>query len=209
VLLVVLPGMLYVWAGLPSTSNLSTARLPLSTRIYDRTGTVLLAEIHQGSERRHIVPLSQVAPSMQQATVAVEDRTFYQHGGLNLFRKTGPSAVSLRSDPARGSPTGTDGARSVQQPERRRDAPEGRAGRDGEGTRNHRGPGAVGVHPAGHAAKTIDRGRCEGARLRALGGGPAGEDLWSGAAQERGTDRGHLARLEPSVDRRTAGAGKS
>src|SRR5438034_3914514 len=86
ILVVVLPGMLYVWAGLPSTSNLSTARLPLSTRIYDRTGTVLLAEIHQGSERRHIVPLSQVAPSMQQATSAVEDRTFYQHGGLNLLR---------------------------------------------------------------------------------------------------------------------------
>src|SRR5438445_5611481 len=86
VLLVVLPGMLYVWAGLPSTSNLSTARLPLSTRIYDRTGTVLLAEVHQGSERRHIVPLSQVALSMRAATIAVEDRTFYQHGGLNLLR---------------------------------------------------------------------------------------------------------------------------
>src|SRR5256886_3143146 len=86
VLLVVLPGMLYVWAGPPFTSNLSTARLPLSTRIYDRTGTVLLAEIHQGSERRHVVPLSQVARSMQQATIAVEDRTFYQHGGLNLLR---------------------------------------------------------------------------------------------------------------------------
>src|SRR5436853_7836149 len=86
ILLVALPGMLYVWAGLPSTSNLSTARLPLSTRIYDRTGTILLAEIHQGSERRHIVPLSQVAPSMREATIAVEDRTFYQHGGLNLLR---------------------------------------------------------------------------------------------------------------------------
>ena len=85
-LLVVMPGVLYVWAGLPSTSNLSTARLPLSTRIYDRTGTVLLAEIHQGSERRHVVPLNQVAPTMRQATVAVEDRTFYQHGGLNLLR---------------------------------------------------------------------------------------------------------------------------
>src|SRR5438132_7276555 len=84
--LVLLPGLLYVWAGLPSTSNLSTARLPLSTRIYDRTGTVLLAEIHQGSERRHIVPLKQVAPAMQQATIAVEDRSFYQHGGLNLLR---------------------------------------------------------------------------------------------------------------------------
>src|SRR5947208_366409 len=86
ILIVLLPGMLYVWAGLPSTSTLSTARLPLSTRIYDRTGTVLLAEIHQGSERRHIVPLSQIAPSMRQATIAVEDRTFYQHGGLNLLR---------------------------------------------------------------------------------------------------------------------------
>ena len=85
-LLVVLPGMLYVWAGLPSTANLSTARLPLSTRIYDRTGTVLLAEIHQGSDRRHIVPLRQVTPLMQTATIAVEDRTFYQHGGLNLLR---------------------------------------------------------------------------------------------------------------------------
>jgi len=86
VLLVVLPGLLYVWAGLPSTANLSTARLPLSTRIYDRTGTILLAEIHQGSERRHIVPLSQVAPAMRQATIAVEDRSFYSHNGLNLLR---------------------------------------------------------------------------------------------------------------------------
>jgi membrane peptidoglycan carboxypeptidase len=88
----VLPGGLYVWAGLPSTANLSTARLPLSTRIYDRTGTILLAEIHQGSERRHIVPLRQVAGAMQKATIAVEDRTFYQHGGLNLLR-TGQAAL--------------------------------------------------------------------------------------------------------------------
>jgi 1A family penicillin-binding protein len=86
ILLIVLPGLLYVWAGLPSTSNLSTARLPLSTRIYDRTGNILLAEIHQGSERRHIVALNQVAPAMLKATIAVEDRSFYQHGGLNLLR---------------------------------------------------------------------------------------------------------------------------
>src|SRR2546427_4743975 len=64
ILLVVLPGLLYVWAGLPSASNLSTARLPLSTRIYDRTGTVLLAEIHQGSERRHLEPLTAITPAM-------------------------------------------------------------------------------------------------------------------------------------------------
>ena len=83
--LVLLPGLLYVWAGLPSTSNLSTARLPLSTKIYDRTGTVLLAEIHQGSDRRHVVPISAVAPPMRQATVDIEDRSFYQHGGVSVL----------------------------------------------------------------------------------------------------------------------------
>jgi membrane peptidoglycan carboxypeptidase len=82
--MVLLPGTLYVWAGLPTTSNLSSARLPLSTRIYDRTGKVLLAEIHQGSERRHLVPLAQIAPAMQRATIAVEDHDFYRHGGIDL-----------------------------------------------------------------------------------------------------------------------------
>ena len=83
--LVLLPGLLYVWAGLPSTSDLSTARLPLSTRIYDRTGTVLLAEIHQGSDRRQVVPISAVARPMRQATVDIEDRNFYQHGGVSVM----------------------------------------------------------------------------------------------------------------------------
>src|SRR5437660_12146078 len=70
--LVLLPGLLYVWAGLPSTSNLSTARLPLSTRIYDRTGTVLLAEIHQGSDRRHVVPISAIGRPSRRPPAASE-----------------------------------------------------------------------------------------------------------------------------------------
>lgn len=81
---VLVPGWLYVSTGLPTTSNLSSARLPLSTRIYDRTGQVLLAEIHQGSDRRHPVSLAQIAPAMQRATIAVEDHDFYRHGGIDL-----------------------------------------------------------------------------------------------------------------------------
>src|SRR5437899_12675564 len=83
--MVLLPATLYVWAGLPTTSNLSSARLPLSTRIYDRTGRVLLAEIHQGSERRHVVPISAIGQPMRQATVDIEDRGFYQHGGVSVL----------------------------------------------------------------------------------------------------------------------------
>ncbi len=84
VFLFLMPGVLYVWAGLPTTQDLDTARLPLSTKIYDRTGTVLLGEIQQGSDRRRIVTLSSIAPVMQQATISVEDRAFYSHHGLNL-----------------------------------------------------------------------------------------------------------------------------
>jgi len=61
ILLVVLPGpALRVGPAcpLPPTSAPPAA---LSTRIYDRTGTVLLAEIPPGLGRRHIVPLKQVA----------------------------------------------------------------------------------------------------------------------------------------------------
>src|SRR5438309_3502756 len=83
--LVLLPGLLYVWAGLPSTSNLSTARLPLSTRIYDRTGTVLLAEIHQGSDRRHVVPTPATAMPMRQPPADSRAAGSSQHGAVTVL----------------------------------------------------------------------------------------------------------------------------
>jgi membrane peptidoglycan carboxypeptidase len=78
-------GLLYAYAGeLPSLDQVSAAALPQSTRIYARDGTTLLDE--RFYERRTVVPLSSVAWDLRHATVAIEDRDFYNHGAVNPLR---------------------------------------------------------------------------------------------------------------------------
>jgi penicillin-binding protein 1C len=57
-----------------------------TTRIYDRTGQHLLWEIFpEDAGRRTWVPLSYVPEHLRNATIAMEDRTFYTNpGGLNV-----------------------------------------------------------------------------------------------------------------------------
>ncbi len=79
-------GFLYTYAGeLPSLDNLSTHGLPQSSKIYDRTGKLLLDERY-ADERRTVVPLSQISWDLRHATIAIEDRDFYNHGALNPLR---------------------------------------------------------------------------------------------------------------------------
>ncbi len=84
--LLMVPGALYVSAGLPDARQFASLSLPQSSRIYDRSGSVLLAEIRTGSERRRYVPLKEIAPVMVQATLAGEDHNFYHHHGINFGR---------------------------------------------------------------------------------------------------------------------------
>jgi len=66
---------------LPSPSKLGTYDIPLSTKIYDRNG-VLLFDIFT-DENRTIVPLSEIPLPVRQATIAIEDKDFYRHQGIN------------------------------------------------------------------------------------------------------------------------------
>jgi membrane peptidoglycan carboxypeptidase len=78
-------GMLYTYAGeLPSLDHLSTQQLAQSTRIFARDGTTLLDERFE--ERRTVVPLSSVAWDLRHATIAIEDKDFYNHGAVNPVR---------------------------------------------------------------------------------------------------------------------------
>jgi penicillin-binding protein 1A len=51
--------------------------------IYDRTGKTVLAVL-RGSESRILVEPDQIAPIMKQSIVAVEDRRFYEHRGVDM-----------------------------------------------------------------------------------------------------------------------------
>ncbi len=66
---------------LPSPAKLGNYEIPISTKIYDRHGE-LLFDIF-ASENRTPVPLTEIPKYVQQATIAIEDKDFYKHGGIN------------------------------------------------------------------------------------------------------------------------------
>lgn len=68
---------------LPSPNRLVDREVSMSTKIYDRNGT-LLYDIY-GDENRTLVTLDQVPEVVKQATIAVEDKNFYRHRGFDLF----------------------------------------------------------------------------------------------------------------------------
>ncbi|OIP97110.1 hypothetical protein AUK40_03960 [Candidatus Wirthbacteria bacterium CG2_30_54_11] len=63
-------------------SDLTIAAASESTFIYDRNGEFLY-EIH-GDERRTNIPNEQIPEVIKQATIALEDKFFYEHKGVDL-----------------------------------------------------------------------------------------------------------------------------
>ncbi len=67
---------------LPNPEQFETRQVSQSTKIYDRTGKVLLYEIH-GEEKRTSVPFEEIPDYIKQATIAIEDKNFYQNPGFD------------------------------------------------------------------------------------------------------------------------------
>lgn len=79
-------GGLYSWlfADLPSLDNLSAGLALPSTRLYDRHGRLLYEVIDPQGGRNRLVPLEEIPEALVQATIATEDRYFYQSIGIDL-----------------------------------------------------------------------------------------------------------------------------
>src|SRR5437879_688965 len=77
-------GVVDYFAGdLPSIDAIQTANLSQTTRILDRNGKLIEALYH---ENRTVVPLGKISPKLQAATIATEDRTFYDNSGVDYRR---------------------------------------------------------------------------------------------------------------------------
>lgn len=72
-----------VMRSLPDPLAISERKIPESTKIFDRTGKVLLYEVH-GEEKRTIVPFTQISRYVKDATIVAEDFNFYQHKGIDI-----------------------------------------------------------------------------------------------------------------------------
>ncbi len=74
--------LIYVNTTLPSYDELIKRDVAESSRIYSRDGT-LLYEFH-GEYNRTRVDLDKISPFLKEATLAVEDKDFYNHGAISL-----------------------------------------------------------------------------------------------------------------------------
>ncbi len=68
---------------LPAVTGLSSSALPQDMLIYDRHGN-LLADVGEQGDHRIVVPLSYVSPNVINATIAVEDHSFYSNNGVDF-----------------------------------------------------------------------------------------------------------------------------
>ncbi len=79
-------GSIAIWIStfqMPDLESFDTRKITQSTKIYDRTGKILLYDVHQDTKRT-IVPFENISKDIKNATVAIEDSEFYQHGGIKI-----------------------------------------------------------------------------------------------------------------------------
>lgn len=77
---------LLIWIAtldIPDLSSFEERRILQSTKIYDRTGEVLLYDLHQ-DVRRTVIPFEEMPESIKEATIAIEDDQFYSHIGIDI-----------------------------------------------------------------------------------------------------------------------------
>jgi membrane peptidoglycan carboxypeptidase len=73
-------------AGPPDLESVLRSTLPNDTLVYDRTGTVLLADIQQPGLQHTDVPLAAMGRWLPAATIAVEDPGFWGEPGVDAGR---------------------------------------------------------------------------------------------------------------------------
>ena len=79
-------GVAIIWVStlkLPDFKLFTERKIQSSTKIYDRTGQVLLYDLHDNIKRT-IIPYEEMGTNIKNATVAIEDGEFYQHKGIRI-----------------------------------------------------------------------------------------------------------------------------
>lgn len=82
----ILGGAVALWASslkIPDITSLEQRKVTQSTKIYDRTGAILLDDLSDNVNRT-VIPISDISTNIQRASVAIEDSSFYQHHGIRI-----------------------------------------------------------------------------------------------------------------------------
>jgi len=93
----------YFAKDLPNPEEITQRRIVESTKIYDRTGRIILYDVH-GEEKRTVIPFEEIPGYFKQATIVIEDDNFYHHFGIDfkgilrslLYNLTGKEVLGRR-----------------------------------------------------------------------------------------------------------------
>lgn len=103
---------LFAWFSsleIPSVENFDQRKISNSTKLYDKTGEILLYDIHENIQRT-VVQSDKISQSAKDAIVAIEDHTFYEHKGVvwkSTFRAIAQTLLSKMGIPAGGTAGGS------------------------------------------------------------------------------------------------------
>lgn len=92
-------GLTLLWiafAPAPDFESFLNRKVALSTKIYDRTGEIVLYDLNT-DVRRTTVPLSEMSPYLQKAAISIEDDKFYSHSGVRPIAVLRAALANLES----------------------------------------------------------------------------------------------------------------
>ena len=84
--LLILGSFVSFWVSsfkVPTSESVRERRVSESTKIYDSTGKILLYDTG-GDIRRSVIPINEISKNIKNATIAIEDKTFYSHNGVKI-----------------------------------------------------------------------------------------------------------------------------
>jgi penicillin-binding protein 1C len=97
VVAVIVGGAVFLSVKIPLPAEDFGREAPQSLRIVDRHGVLLRECLNDNESRAQWVPLEEVAPVMVQATIAIEDRRFNLHPGVDPFALARALVGNLRA----------------------------------------------------------------------------------------------------------------
>jgi len=77
-------GSFLLWISsfnIPDLKTFESRKITQSTKIYDRTGEILLYDVHENIKRT-VIPINDISEDIKHASIAIEDAEFYKHKGI-------------------------------------------------------------------------------------------------------------------------------
>jgi 1A family penicillin-binding protein len=98
-ILIVFISINIVWfmtLSIPTLNSFEERKVNQTTKIYDRTGKIVLYDIFENAKRT-IIPFEDISPYIKQATISIEDKDFYSHGGIKISSFIRATLVNIMS----------------------------------------------------------------------------------------------------------------